>query len=179
MPTREPCRVGAERQLDMRLCVWTDSRYARIRAAHQRHAEKERIVSWDALTSPGHSALSWLRGRRSRWTWQRLCALALCTTSPLLYLFAAICLATGIFHAAIPHQTHHHHHTGPAAHHPAGLPDICDFAHQALTTTVVAPVSLHPSVLTPGDILRRPPRFVLPIALVRRHGVRAPPLAPA
>jgi hypothetical protein len=170
---------GRDRQLDVRLCVWTDRRCARIRAAHHRHAEKERIVSWDALTSPGYSALSWLRGRRSRWTWQRLCALVLCTTSPLLYLFASICLATGIFHAAIPHQTHHHHHAGPAAHHPAGLPDICDFAHQALTTTVVAPVPLLLSVLAPGDTLRRPRRLVLPIAPVSRHGVRAPPLGHA
>jgi hypothetical protein len=172
-------RWRASRQLSVRLCVATDRRCARIGTAHQRHAEKERIVSRDALTSLGHSALSWLRGRRSRWTWQRLCALALCTTSPLLYLFASICLATGIFHAAIPHQAHHHHHTGPAAHHPAGLPDICDFAHQALTTTVVAPVPLLPGVHAPGETLRRPPRCVLPIALVSRHGSRAPPLVHA
>jgi hypothetical protein len=176
VPTREPCRVGADRQFDVRLFVLTDSRCARIRAAHQRHAEKERIVSWGAHPSLDHAAHSWPRGRRSRWTWQRLCALALCMTLPLLYLLASICLATGIFHAEIPHQAHHHHHTGPAAHHPAGLPDICNFAHQALTTTVVAPVPLLPGVLSPGETLLRPPRFVLPIELVSRHGIRAPPL---
>jgi hypothetical protein len=153
-------------------------RCARIRASHERYAEKERIVSWSVLTSPGHATLSWLRGRRSWWTWQRLCALALCTTSPLLYLLASICLATGVFHHETPHQAHHHH-PSPDAHHTSGLPDVCDFAQQALTTTVVASVPLLPCVLPSGETLLRPPRFVLPIALVSRHGIRAPPLVHA
>src|SRR5215831_1452219 len=98
-----------------------------------------------------HASMRWTQGTRPGWTWRRLCALALCTTSPLLYLLATICLATGVFHHEIPHQAHHHHHTGPGAHHTAGLPDICDFAQQALTTTVVAPVPLLPGMLAPGE----------------------------
>ena len=155
-----------------------DRRCAMIRAAHERQAEKERIVSWGAFPSSGHAALSWPRGRRSRWTWQRLCALALCTTSPLLYLVASICLATGVFHHETPHQAHHHH-THPQAHHPAGLPDVCDFAQQALTTTAVAPAPLLPCLHTPGDLLLRLPDLFLPIELVSRHGIRAPPLVHA
>ena len=119
------------------------------------------------------------QGTQPWWTWQRLCALALCTTSPLLYLLASICLATGVFHLETPHQAHHHHHTGSDAHHTTGLPDICDFAHQALTTTVVAPVPVLPDGLAPGETLLHPPRFVLPLAFVSRHGIRAPPLVHA
>ena len=119
------------------------------------------------------------QGTQPWWTWQRLCALALCTTSPLLYLLASICLATGVFHLETPHQVHHHHHTGSDAHHTTGLPDICDFAHQALTTTVVAPVPVLPDGLAPGETLLHPPRFVLPLAFVSRHGIRAPPLVHA
>ena len=119
------------------------------------------------------------QGTQPWWTWQRLCALALCTTSPLLYLLASICLATGVFHLETPHQAHHHHHTGSDAHHTTGLPDICDFAHQALTTTVVAPVPVLPDGLAPGETLLHPPRFVLPSAFVSRHGIRAPPLVHA
>ena len=136
-------------------------------------------MSWGARTSLGQAVLSWACGRRSRWTWQRLCALALCTTSPLLYLLASICLATGIFHLETPHQAHHHHHTGPEAHHTAGLPDICDFAQQALTTTIVAPVPVLPGMFSPGETLLHPPRFVLPSTFVSRHGIRAPPLVHA
>jgi len=166
--------VRAPLQLSVRLCVSTDRRCARIKAAHQKHAEKERMVSWGARLSPGHTALPWPRGRRSRWTWQRLCALALCTTAPLLYLLASICLATGVFHHETPHQAHHPH-TSPHAHDPSGLLDVCDFAQQALTTTVVAPVPLLPCLLPPGESLPRPLGFVLPIELASRHGIRAPP----
>src|SRR5262245_39503941 len=127
------------------------------------------LVSDSARAMSRHASMRWARGKQPRWTWQRLCALALCTTSPLLYLLAALCLATGIFHHEIPRQAHHHHHTGPEAHHPAGLPDICDFAQQALTTTVVAPVPLLPGVRTPGETLLYPPCFVLPSTLVSRH----------
>jgi hypothetical protein len=134
-------------------------------------------MSWSAFTSPGRAALSSPRGTRPGWHWQWLCALALCTTVPLLSLFAAICLATGVFHHETPHQAHHH--TGPEAHHASGLPDVCDFAHQALMTTVAAPVPLLPGVLLSGDTLPRPPRFVLPMAFVSRHGIRAPPLVHA
>jgi hypothetical protein len=136
-------------------------------------------VLCSALAPFCHGSLSQARGTRPWWTWQRLCALALCTTSPLLYLLATLCLATGIFHYETPHQAHHHNHhhrTGPDAHHSSGLPDICDFAQQALTTTVVAPVPLLPCVLAPGETLLRPPHFLLPIALVSCHGIRAPPL---
>ena len=136
------------------------------------------MVSWGALTSLGHATLAWPRGRRTWWTWQRLGALALCTTVPLLYLFASICLATGVFHHEIPHQAHHHP-TSPDAPHAAGLPDICDFAHQALTTTVAAPVPLLPGVLLPGESLPPPPRMVLPIARVSCLAIRAPPLVHA
>jgi hypothetical protein len=38
--------------------------------------------------------------------WQQVCALALCTTSPLLFLFASLCLATGIVHHERTHQAH-------------------------------------------------------------------------
>ena len=134
-------------------------------------------MSWGALTSPGHATRAGPRGRRTWWTWQRLYALALCTTVPLLYLVASICLATGVFHHETPHQAHHH--TGPDAHHASGLPDVCDFAQQALMTTVAAPVPLLPGVLLSGDTLPRPPRFVLPMAFVSRHGIRAPPLVHA
>jgi hypothetical protein len=133
-------------------------------------------VSYSARAMSLHTSMSWVRGKPLWWTWQRLCALALCTTSPLLYLLASICLATGIFHLETPHQAHHHHHTGPEAHHTAGLPDICDFAQQALTTTIVAPVPVLPGMFSPGETLLRPPRFVLPSAFVSRHGIRAPPL---
>src|ERR1044071_2690866 len=98
------------------------------------------IVSDSARAMSRHRSLSWAQGKPPWRTWQRLCALALCATSPLLYLLASICLATGVFHHEIPHQAHHHHPTGPAVPHAAGLPDICDFAQQALTTTVAAPV---------------------------------------
>jgi len=135
-------------------------------------------VSWSARTSLGRAAHGSPRGQRPGWTWQRLCALALCATSPLLYLFASICLATGVFHHETPHQAHHHH-TSHNAHHPAGLPDICDFAQQALTTTVVAPVPLLPRVLLPGETLPRPPRVVLPLVRGSRHDIRAPPLVHA
>jgi hypothetical protein len=168
-------RWRASRQLSVRLCVATDRRCARIRTAYQRHVEKERIVSWGALTSPGHAALSWPRGRQSWWTWQRLCALTLCTTAPLLYLLASICLATGVFHHETPHQAHHHS-TSSHAHHPSGLPDVCDFAQQALTTTAVASAPLLPCVHTPGDLLPRLPDLFLPIACVSHYGIRAPPL---
>src|SRR5215831_6670956 len=137
------------------------------------------IVSYSARAMSHPASMRWARGKPPWWTWQRLCALALCTTSPLLYLLATICLATGIFHHEISHQAHHHHHAGPEAHHTAGLPDICDFAQQALTTTIVAPVPVLPGVFSPGEALLRPPRFVLPIAFVSRHGIRAPPLVHA
>jgi len=136
-------------------------------------------VSYSARAISHQAGMTWAQGKPPWRTWQRLCALALCTTSPLLYLLASICLATGIFHHEIPHQAHHHHHTGPESHHPAGLPDICDFAHQALPTTVVAPVPLLPGMLSPGEPLLRPLRFVLPISPVSRHGIRAPPLVHA
>ena len=133
-------------------------------------------MSYSVRAMSRYAGMAWTQGKQPWWTWQRLCALALCTTSPLLYLLASICLATGIFHLETPHQAHHHHHTGPEAHHTAGLPDICDFAQQALTTTIVAPVPVLPGVFSPGETLLRPPRFVLPSAFVSRHGIRAPPL---
>jgi hypothetical protein len=134
-------------------------------------------VSWSAFTSPGRAALFSPRGTGPGRHWQWLCALALCTTVPLLYLFASICLATGVFHHETPHQAHHH--TGPDAHHASGLPDVCDFAQQALMTTVAAPVPLLPGVLLSGETLPCPPRFVLPMAFVSHHGIRAPPLVHA
>jgi hypothetical protein len=136
-------------------------------------------VSYSVRAMSRLAGIAWAQGKQPWWTWQRLCALALCTTSPLLYLLASICLATGVFHLETPHQAHHHHHTGSDAHHTTGLPDICDFAHQALTTTVVAPVPVLPDVLAPGETLLHPPRFVLPLAFVSRHGIRAPPLVHA
>src|SRR5437763_11140140 len=136
-------------------------------------------VSYGARAISRHAGMTWAQGKPPWRTWQRLCALALCTTSPLLYLLASICLATGVFHHEIPHQAHHHHHPGPEAHHAAGLPDICDFAHQALTTTVAASVPLLSGVLLPGETLPRPPRVVLPIARVSCLDIRAPPLVHA
>src|SRR2546428_12821475 len=108
------------------------------------------VVSYSARAMPGHAGMARAQGKRPWWTWQRLCALALCTTSPLLYLLASICLATGVFHHETPHQAHPHH-ASPHAHHPSGLPDVCDFAQQALTTTAVAPAPPLLCVPTPGD----------------------------
>ena len=136
-------------------------------------------MSYSVRAMSKHAGMAWAQGKQPWWTWQRLCALALCMTSPLLYLLASICLATGIFHLETRHQAHHQHHTGPEAHHTAGLPDICDFAQQALTTTIVAPVLVLPGVLSPGATLLPLPRFVLSIAFVSRHGIRAPPLVHA
>jgi hypothetical protein len=130
-----------------------------------------------ALAPLCHVPRSRTQGKGPWWAWQRLCALTLCTTSLLLYLLASLCLATGFFHRGTPSQAHHHH--GPGTHQPSRLPDICDFAQQALTTTVVAPVPLLPSVLSPGETLLRPLRFALLIERVNRHGSRAPPLVHA
>jgi len=136
-------------------------------------------VWYRALVPFCHVSRARTRGKGPWWAWQRLCALTLCATSLLLYLLASLCLATGFFHHVTPSQAHHHHHHGPDAHQPSRLPDICDFAQQALTTTVVAPVPLLPSVLSPGETLLPPPRFVLLIERVNRHGSRAPPLVHA
>jgi hypothetical protein len=171
-PGRALASFGASRALHSFQTPWYNG------TPDDRHAEKERLVSWSAFTSPGRAALSSPRGTRPGWHWQWLCALALCTTVPLLYLFASICLATGIFHHETPHQAHHHP-ASPDAPHASGLPDICDFAHQALTTTVTAPVPLLPGVLLPGEPLPPPPRVVLPIARVSCLAIRAPPLVHA
>ena len=96
--------------------------------------------------------------------WRYLCALALSTSYSLLLLLASLCVATGLFHDAAPHDVHHHHaypgahhhadadaqhHTAPDAPHPSPLLDICDVVHQVFTATVLDRISL-PALALPS-----------------------------
>ena len=77
--------------------------------------------------------------RRRRW----FCALGLSASYSVLYLFASLCLATGLLHPeARDHHAHSHHNHSAHAHrasesHPIpALPDMCDFTLQALMTVM-------------------------------------------
>jgi hypothetical protein len=96
----------------------------------------------------------------------------LCLTSTFLFVFATVCLATGIFH----HGGHHHHPTGSEAEPASALLDICAFAQQALLTTVAPPVALLPSLLPSGEALPRAVARIFPMTHGISHGIRAPPL---
>lgn len=96
--------------------------------------------------------------------WRYLCALALSTSYSLLLVLASLCMATGLFHGAAPHDVHHHHappgahhhadaeaphHTTPDAHHSSPLLDICDVVHQVFTGTVLDIIPL-PALALPA-----------------------------
>jgi hypothetical protein len=107
--------------------------------------------------------------------WRRLCALSLSVAYSVLLLLASLCVATGLFHAAAPHNTHHHHassaahhHAAPNAHHASTVPDICDIVHQACTALVLWTVPIPTLTLPQGPV---------PVQKVR-HFVGSQPLAP-
>lgn len=122
-----------------------------------------------------------LSRRQQKRFWHSFCALGLSMTYGVLYLFASVCLATGAFHPDSPDNTHHHH---DASHHQsdanphdtsASLPDICDVALQALTTTAVHTVHLPSLVLPPGETLAP---ALYPVVLAESGvspSIRAPP----
>ena len=78
--------------------------------------------------------------RLSQGDWRRLCALSLSATYSVLLLLASLCIATGIFHAAV-HQHHTdaaaHQHAASHTHHASPVPDICDIVHQVCTALVL------------------------------------------
>jgi hypothetical protein len=87
------------------------------------------------MAFPLHSPKS----SRRRW----FCALGLSASYSVLYLFAALCLATGVFHPEVrdhhahPHHDHAAHEHGASESHPRpALPDICDLTLQALMTVM-------------------------------------------
>jgi hypothetical protein len=88
------------------------------------------------MASPLHSLGS---SPRRRW----FCALGLSASYSVLYVFASLCLATGVFHPeardhhAHPHHDHSAHEHGASESHPLpALPDICDFTLQVLMTVM-------------------------------------------
>lgn len=87
----------------------------------------------------------------------RIIALGLSTIYSGLYLFAVLCLATGIFHpTVVPHSSHQHdhHEDHPAtAHHGTNWPDLCDFALQTLTTPALHHNPIMPYAVLPGERL--------------------------
>ena len=123
---------------------------------------------------------------------RRFCAAALSAVYVALYVAAALCLGTGVFHPEVADQTashghhdhghsHHGHHHGPAADDgdttpSAALPDICDFSIQALTEPVypIEYQSLH--VLSRIEIVSLGHDQVIPILLRLGRRSRAPPL---
>ena len=123
------------------------------------------------------------RVRRNWWrTSCRLYALGLSVTYSVLYLFAAICLATGVFHPDISRYAPHHHgghahhyHAAPDAHCPTTLPDICDFALQALTTSEWRLTPTLPFVLWQGEVLTSVAHTLMHSASAAPLSIRAPP----
>jgi hypothetical protein len=124
---------------------------------------------------PGSSRIrhSWFYAHR------RVYALGCSTIYVGLYLLAALCLATGVFHPAGTYQGHHHH--GSHEDHPAGArhatawPDICDFALQTLTTIAWHNDQIMPWTLVLSEILTPATHtcgLSVCIALLR---IRAPP----
>lgn len=118
---------------------------------------------------------NWRRASR------RLYALGLSVIYGVLYLFAAFCLATGVFHPDTPqHAPHHHgghaeHHHADPADYPTTLPDICDFALQALTTTEGCLTHVLSLVLRQGEVLQPIAHTFILSAPSAPLSIRAPP----
>lgn len=96
----------------------------------------------------------WPRCGPSWHSWRKLCAVILSTTYSALFLFAAICVTTGLFHPDVPHhheKSHHHHRDDAKAPYPTGILDLCDFAHQVLMTTTWRVEQLPLVALLKGD----------------------------
>jgi len=80
-------------------------------------------------------------GASPRYRW--FSALGLSASYSILYVFASLCLGTGLFHPAArdhhahPHHDHSAHEHGTSESRPMpALPDICDFTLQALMTVM-------------------------------------------
>ena len=114
--------------------------------------------------------------------WRRLGALSLSATYVVLLLLASFCVATGIFHAEVPHDVHHHHagseahrHTPPDAHHTAPVPDICDMVHQVCSALVLWTVPLPTLTLPPGPVPVQTVRSFVDSLSPSPCCIRAPP----
>ncbi len=97
-------------------------------------------------------------------------------------LLASFCVATGIFHAEVPHDVHHHHagseahhHTPPDAHHTSPVPDICDIVHQVCTALVLWTVPLPTLTLPQGPVPVQTVRSFVDSLPPSPGSIRAPP----
>jgi hypothetical protein len=116
--------------------------------------------------------------------WRRLCALSLSAIYSVLLVLASLCVATGLFHAAAPHDTHHHHADSAAAHHHAApdappaapVPDICDIVHQVCTTLVLWTVPLPTLTLSSGPAPGQTVCSCVDSLLPAPRSIRAPPV---
>lgn len=130
-----------------------------------------------AGVSLSRQARSFWTGRWWRWgTWRQSCALGLSATYVALFLFASLCFATGFLHLQTDHETPHHH-THSHADRTAALPDLCDFAQQALLTTILQARPVFSTVLPPGDALALAPVSLTSLRPVTHHAIRAPPVS--
>jgi hypothetical protein len=118
------------------------------------------------------------RRHKQLWpSWRKFCALGLTVTYSTLFLFATLCLATGILHpdAHHNHNGSHHHHTDTDTHHPSALLDICEFARQVLMTTAWSMEHVPAVTLLQGDTVK--PLTVPVVCTVPNiaPSIRAPP----
>ena len=111
-------------------------------------------------------------------SWRKLWAVILSTTYSALFLFAVICIATGIFHPEVHshHKEPHHHHSDDTnAPHPAGILDLCDFARLVLMTTAWGVEQLPLAALFKGNPVKPPAGLSVSAEPRITSGIRAPP----
>lgn len=99
-----------------------------------------------------------------------------------LYLFASLCLATGMFHPESSHIAHHthtdhesHHHTDQHGQRTMFPPDVCDFILCVMTTTVWHSTSVPSVSLFRGRLVSPAMQATPGVQVAEWRCIRAPP----